>query len=402
MKQLARVTATILFTIGLVALMWMFSAAVLLFLVSLVIASAVRPFAQRLIDRGMSRGAAYGLVYFASFIFFGSLFAVISRGLLTELQRAGDQLLNLYTNITITWPNGQQWQQTIASELPSRQGLLDYMAGTDGTAVVDSIIGFSSGVFDFLAQLVILLSLSTYWAVDQNRFERLWLSLINAKHRQRARTIWRAVELEVGAYIRSEVAQSSLAGISLGIIFELIGMPYPTLLALWIAIAWLVPWVGVLLALIPAVAMGMLVGLPVALLAGLSTIAVFAMLQIWVEPRLYGANRVSPVLVVLILMVMAQASGILGMLIAPPLAATIQILGRELWFNKAIDEQLTATYRNQLQVLRERLVTIQQDEVTAEVAATAQHQSYIRQIEELMDETQSVLGSAGMLNREQA
>ncbi|MFD3163098.1 AI-2E family transporter [Herpetosiphon sp. NSE202] len=402
MKQLARVTATILFTIGLVVLMWMFSDAVLLFLVSLVIASAVRPFAQRLIDRGISRGAAYGLVYFASFIFFGSLFAVISRGLLTELQRAGDQLLSFYTNITITWPQGQQWQQTIASELPSRQGLLDYMAGTDGTAVVDSIIGFSSGVFDFLAQLVILLSLSTYWAVDQNRFERLWLSLINAKHRQRARTIWRAVELEVGAYIRSEVAQSSLAGISLGIVFELIGMPYPTLLALWIAIAWLVPWVGVLLALIPAVAMGLMVSLPVALLAGLSTIAVFAMLQIWVEPRLYGANRVSPVLVVLILMVMAQASGILGMLIAPPLAATIQILGRELWFSKAIDDQLTDTYRNQLQVLRERLATIQQDEVTAEVAATAQHQSYIRQIEELMDETQSVLGSAGMLNREQA
>ncbi|ABX05439.1 MAG TPA: AI-2E family transporter [Herpetosiphon sp.] len=402
MKQLARVTATILFTLALVVLMWMFSDAVLLFLVSLVIASAVRPFAQRLIDRGMSRGAAYGLVYFASFVFFGGLFAVISRGLLSELQLAGDQLLNFYTRVTLTWPQGQEWQQTIASELPSRQALLDYFAGTDGTAVINSIVGFGSGVFDFLAQLVILLSLSTYWAVDQNRFERLWLSLISAKHRQRARTIWRAVELEVGAYIRSEVAQSSLAGISLGIIFELIGLPYPTLLALWIAIAWLVPWVGVLLALIPAVAVGLLVNIPVALLAGLSTIAVFAFLQIWVEPRLYGANRVSPVLVVLILMVMAQAFGILGMLIAPPLAATIQILGRELWFSKSPEEQLADDYRNQLHTLRQRLATIERDEVTAEVAATAQHQSYIRQIEALMDQTQAALGNAGMLNREQS
>ncbi len=402
MKQLARVTATILFTIGLVGLMWMFSAAVLLFLVSLVIASAVRPFAQRLIDRGLNRGVAYGLVYFASFIFFGSLFAVISRGLLSELQRAGDQLLNLYTRITLSWPQGQEWQQTIAGELPSRQELIDYIAGADGTSVVNSIVGFSSGVFDFLAQLVILLSLSTYWAVDQNRFERLWLSLINAKHRQRARTIWRSVELEVGAYVRSEVAQSSLAGISLGIVFELIGLPYPTLLALWIAIAWLVPWVGVLLALIPAVAVGLLVNLPVTLLAGLSTIVIFAILQIWVEPRLYGANRVSPVLVILILMLMAQAFGILGMLIAPPLAATIQILGRELWFSKSSEEQLADTYRNQLHALRERLVTIQTGDITAEVAATAQHQSYIRQIEGLMDQTQAALGSAGMLNSEQS
>jgi len=137
-------------------------------------------------------------------------------------------------------------------------------------------------------------------------------------------------------------------------------------------------------------------------LAGLSTIAVFAFLQIWVEPRLYGANRVSPVLVVLILMVMAQAFGILGMLIAPPLAATIQILGRELWFSKSPEEQLADDYRNQLHTLRQRLATIERDEVTAEVAATAQHQSYIRQIEALMDQTQAALGNAGMLNREQS
>jgi predicted PurR-regulated permease PerM len=41
------------------------------------------------------------------------------------------------------------------------------------------------------------------------------------------------------------------------------------------------------------------------------------------------------VLVVITLMVMAQYAGILGMLLAPPLAAMIQILGRELWFAPA-------------------------------------------------------------------
>ena len=62
MKRLAQVTATIILTIGLVVLLWMFSSAVLLFVMSLVIAGAVRPLVVRLIARGFSRGAAYALV----------------------------------------------------------------------------------------------------------------------------------------------------------------------------------------------------------------------------------------------------------------------------------------------------------------------------------------------------
>lgn len=396
MKRLAKVTATILLTIGLVVLLWMFSSAVLLFLLSLVIAAVVRPFAVRLMERGFGSAAAYGLVYVLIFLLLGSLITVTVNGLLVELQRAGDQLLQAYTSITVRWPTGEAWQQRIAAELPKRQQLIDTLAGEQGSTITKGAVGFGSSIFDLLAQLVVVLSLSIYWATDQDHFERLWLSLVSAKHRSRARTIWRSVEVEVGAYVRSEVIQGLLAAILLGLTFYELGLPYPILLALWAGLVWLIPWVGVVLAVIPATLVGLLVGPPYAAMAAAVTIAIFAALEVWVEPRLYGRARVSPVLVVITLMVLAQYAGILGMLLAPPLAATLQILGRELWFtspSKTPAPNLTA----QLIDLRTRLAAIRLENLNGELAINAQTRSLVQQVEALIDQAHATLDTTGLL-----
>lgn len=395
MKRLAKVTAIILLTIGGVVLLWLFSSAMLLFGLSLVIAASVRPLALRLIKRGLNRTAAYGIAFLAVLLFFGGIIGIVASGLFGELQRTGDQLLTAYTKITLEWPNGQQWQQSIANELPSRQSLIEFLAGDQGESILSGIVGFSSGVFDLLAQLVVVISLSIYWATDQERFERLWLSLVNAKHRGRARTIWHSVETEVGAYVRSEVIQSSLAGITLGVAFALLGLPFPILLALWAALVWLIPWVGVVLAFIPATLVGLQLGLPYAIAAAAVTIVVFAILETWLEPRLYGRSRVSPVLVVITLIVMAEYAGILGMLLAPPLAALLQILGRELWFapvSKAPAQELNT----QLNTLRARLAEIRLKQ-TIDFATNIQARSLAQRIEKLLDATHETLDTTGLL-----
>ncbi|MBA3469168.1 MAG: AI-2E family transporter [Herpetosiphonaceae bacterium] len=396
MKRLAQVTATIVLTIGLVVLLWMFSSAVLLFVMSLVIAGSVRPLVVRLIARGLSRGVAYALVYILIFAIVGSLIAVTASGLLNELQRAGDQLLKAYTSIMIRWPNGADWQQSVVANLPSRDALLSALAGKQGATITRGVVGVGSGIFDLLAQLVIVLSLSVYWSIDQERFERLWLSLFSARHRLRARTIWQAVEREVGAYVRSEVTQSLLAGIVLGLSFYTIGLPYPILLGLWAGLVWLIPWVGVVLALIPATLVGLLAGPTNAVLAAAVTIAVFAALEVWVEPRLYGRARVSPVLVVITLMVMAQYAGILGMLLAPPLAAMLQILGRELWFvppAKVVAPDLTA----QLIELRTRLASLRLENLNGELTINSQTRNLVQQVETLLDQAHETLDTTGLL-----
>src|SRR6185369_9351425 len=102
------------------------------------------------------------------------------------------------------------------------------------------------------------LILSVYWSTNQVHFERLWLSLLPAEQRKLARNVWRTIELELGAYIRSEIIQSFLAGFLLTIGYWMLGCPYPALLGVFGAIAWLIPLVGAPLAMVLPLLVGLL------------------------------------------------------------------------------------------------------------------------------------------------
>ncbi len=143
--------------------------------------------------------------------------------------------------------------------------------------------------------------------------------MIGPTHRTRVRGAWHAVELGLGAYLRSELTQFLLAAILLTAGFAAMGLQAPISLALFAALAWLLPLVGGMQALVPLLLLG--VGnLPLAIPAILLTCAVFALLEFVVERKLYPRQRHDSVLVLLITIIMVEALGIVGLLIAPPIA----------------------------------------------------------------------------------
>jgi predicted PurR-regulated permease PerM len=172
--------------------------------------------------------------------------------------------------------------------------------------------------------------LSLYWSINQIHFERLWLSLLPSGQRKQARGIWRTIEPDLGAYIRSEVIQSLLAALLLGLGYWLLGSPYPTLLALIGALAWLIPVVGAPLAVILPLLMGLLTSVQLSLFTALYTLVVLFALEVWVEPRLFRRKWDNPILTVVLIIALADAFGLVGILVAPPLSVVCQILWNRL------------------------------------------------------------------------
>ncbi|MCZ7672143.1 MAG: AI-2E family transporter [Chloroflexi bacterium] len=83
---------------------------------------------------------------------------------------------------------------------------------------------------------------------------------------------------------------------------------------------------GAILAAIMPLLLGLLTGVPLSVLTAVYTLAVVAALKWWVEPRLTPHRRVSPMLTVVFLIALADAYGLFGIILAPPLAAACQIL----------------------------------------------------------------------------
>jgi predicted PurR-regulated permease PerM len=213
--------------------------------------------------------------------------------------------------------------------------LSEALTGDKGQLVLPALLGITRDIGGIVSGVFVVLFLSIYWSISQNHFERLWLSLLPSEQRKQARNIWRTIEPDLGAYIRSEVVQSILAAMLLGIGYWLLGSPYPALLALIGALAWLIPVVGVALAMILPLLMGLLSSMQISLFTVLYTLIVLFALQVWIEPRLFKRKWDNPILTLLILLAMADAFGLVGILIAPPLSAVCQVLLNLLTSNRS-------------------------------------------------------------------
>jgi len=231
---------------------------------------------------------------------------------------------------------GSWFQQVLVTRLPPMSTLLKVITGDKGQLVLPAILSFTRDIGNVISGVLIILFLSIYWSINQNHFERLWLSLLPSEQRKQARTIWRTIEPDLGSYIRSEVVQSILAAILLGFGYWLLGSPYPTLLALIGALAWLIPVVGAPLAIILPFFIGLLTSVQVSLFTVLYTLIILIALQIWVEPHLFRRKWDNPILTLVILLALADAFGLVGILIAPPLSAVCQILLHLLFSNRSI------------------------------------------------------------------
>jgi putative permease len=353
MRRVVIFTLVVLLTLTGLLLLWELRLALSLFLFSLAIAAAFRPAVQAFMRRGLGRAPAIILTYLLWLAGLGGLFYLAGALLLLELGEFADDLAVLYERIVSTWPEGTPFQQSVSAQLPPPQDLYSAIAGERGAMLMQNILGVAQGFALVVGQAAFVLVLSIYWSIDQVYFERLWLSLLPARSRPRARSLWRQIEQEVGAYIRSELFQSLLASLVLGLGYAALGLPYPLLAAVTAAVLRLIPWLGAVLALVVPVIISLAVSPALAAAAAVYTLIVLFVMEGVVQPRLFDRNRYSSLLVVILMVAFADAFGVFGLIIAPPLAAALQILGTGLLRKSAVSA--SADPHTDLQALQTRL-----------------------------------------------
>lgn len=357
MKKLAAYVAIALATVTAVFILYQFRAIVGLFALSLVTTAAVRPLVDRFANGRLPRMLAIGLVYAAILALLIVLLLIVSDSLAGEIQSLSDGLAAAYEQAYPRWLEGKAYEQLLANRLPPPDQLYEALTGTEGELIIQRLLGLTLGVVGLAGGAILVLVISVYWTVDRVRFERLWLSLLPVGQRIRARAIWRRTEQEMGAYVRSEAIQALAAMLILGLGYWLMGLSYPTLLAIIGGIAWLIPIVGVVFALVAVAVFSLEGGLALALGASLFTVAVLLILEFVVEPRFLKRRRFSPILAILVMFILAQEYGIIGLVIGPPLAATLQITLGQLLRRRVSARE--ADPDKQLANLRERLKQVQ-------------------------------------------
>jgi len=348
----------VLATLVILILVWELRVAVILLILSIMVAASTRAPVVFWINRGLPRGLAIVLTYILLLLLLAGVGYVVFGPALGELQQATDAFDQVYRQITANWPHGTPFQQLVGKQLPPPQDLYSAIAGEQATQLMVSVLGAASNLMDFVTKFAIVLVLSIYWNFGRQNFEWQWISLMPVGKRQKAREIWHELEEGVGGYIRSETFQSMLAGLLLGFGYALMGLKFPVLIALIGALLWLIPWLGAILAMGLPLMAGLSGGTALAIAVPIYTIAVLAFMELVVEPRLFTRRHYSSLLVVILMVAMAQTFGLIGVLLAPPLAAAIQTIFSSIMRSTPSSAQQDLAI--QVDSLRQRLASIQE------------------------------------------
>jgi predicted PurR-regulated permease PerM len=316
--------------------LWILQGILLVIVASFVLAIGFQPAISWFEKRGMRRGLGLALVLMGFLVVFGGLLALALPLIIAQIGEMLEQL------------------PALIEQLQAGDGLVARIAGmidvdqitTESTAdpmaafeVVGSVAGFA---FNFLTVLLV----TPYFAMAMPAIKRWLVRLLRPRHREDfLRLLGESTDL-MANFIVGNLIVSVIAGVVTWVGLTLIGVPYALALAAWVAITDLIPVLGALLGAAGVAAVAV-VQSPEALLWSLVLLFGYQQVENFViAPRVMNkAVDLSPATVIIALMVGGSLAGLVGALLALPLAALIKIVVDEFIVQGRI-EQVRAEVAN--------------------------------------------------------
>lgn len=286
------------------------------------------PAVRKLESLGLGRGLAIASIFVAALAAVAGFLAAVIPPLVDQVTSFATDLPGYVEDVGRRHPRIEQFieDNDIAQRLrDATQKAPDFIAGSFG-----SVVGVVGSVFSTLFNGLTLIVLTIYFLLSLSRIRKGSLRLVPRSKRRRVGELLDPILEKIGGYIAGQTTVALIAGAISFTFLTIAGVGFPIALALWVAIAALIPMVGATLGAIPAVVVAFFdsPGL------GVATLAFFIVYQqlenYLIAPRIMKrAVDVSPAAVLLAALIGGSLLGFVGALMAIPTAAAIKLLAEE-------------------------------------------------------------------------
>jgi predicted PurR-regulated permease PerM len=317
------------------------------FVLALVLAYILDPLVDRLEGRGMSRGLAVIALVLPAVASLAAIFLILVPATFRQLGEVLQAIPTLFERLGLWIELAQDRLLTVDIPLFDGVQIVEQLRGVDSAAMVeflqerqaalsasvwDGVLGLGRGLgsfFTILGYLVLTPVLTFYLLRDWDHITSRIADLFPVARRETYVGFFSECDVLVSSYLRGQITVAISIGFITGIGLGLLRFPYAASIGVVAGMFSVVPFLGLVISLIPAVVIALVSGsvgvslLKIAIVFGVAQI----LDQTVITPRIVGGSvGIHPVVVVLALSLGGFFFGFVGLLAGVPAAAVTKLL----------------------------------------------------------------------------
>ena len=292
--------------------------------VALVLVGTFEPIVAWLERKGQRRGRALVLVFLVASLLLIGIVLLMIPPLISQVVRiiegAPESRKHLLQAL-----EGRGWAKPLAAAIQDLP--LDHLAASAGA----KMIGYSTKLFMAIGYGISTLFLAIYLLADPDRAKAMVFAVVPRAHHVKLARILLELKVIVGGYMRGQMITSLSISVFVFVLLTILGVDNALPIALFAGLTDIIPFIGGYVASAPVVA--------AVVPNGTATIIIVVVLMFLYQefesrilvPRVYGrVLRLHPAIVLVALLTGGTLAGILGALLALPIAAGVRMLIKEL------------------------------------------------------------------------
>ncbi|MDD2807850.1 MAG: AI-2E family transporter [Patescibacteria group bacterium] len=327
-------TSTVLKTIGFVLLLmflYLIGDIILLMFISIMFASLIEPPVNYLESKKVPRGLGVIFIYMILILFLVLIVRLLIPPIVEQVASLTGNFPELWSRIMENFSSLRQYseQQGFVSNIQS--GLLGLQNELQKAA--GGVYSFVISLFANLINFVMVLVLTFYLVVQKDAVSKLFKAVAPAEYHDYLIGLFVDIQKKIGDWARAQLILGLIVG-ALSFVGLMFLLPkYALVLALVAGLTEMIPYLGPILGAIPAVFLGFTVP-PISVTRGLFVLILYLVIQqlennIIVPQVMKRHVGLNPVVVIIVMLIGARIAGIIGIVLAIPVATTVSVIAKD-------------------------------------------------------------------------
>jgi len=307
--------------------------------VALILASAVDPWVDGLERIKFPRWLSILMIYIGLFIIIFLTVYLIIPPVTEQIGQLSTNFPDYFEKVGGVFDSLKNFsaEHGVTGELDRGiMALRDNVSGALGS-VFSTVAGIFGGIVSFFIVLVI----TFYMTVEESSMKRTVTFILPDKYQPFTLQLINKVQRKIGDWLKGQLVLCLIVGVMAYIGLLILGVNYALVLGLLAAVGEFIPYLGPTISAIPAI----FLAFTQSPIKALFVLILYVLIQqvennILVPKVMQKAVGLNPIISIIALLVGAKTAGLIGVVLAIPVATAISVIVRELWSTKEVVDEL--------------------------------------------------------------